>query len=173
MTGRNNYVASGTAEPEHEQHGPPPRPQFRRERRGGSRAIRTAAWKAAPLQAFPDDLAIAEGRVIEENHVHNFVAEYNQTLEPIDADDGAARLRAHAVRVQQPGARLPPSSLGLPASIDAAVDRMMFPAFGATNYVSLGGNDHRYNAFMSYPLLVSLTKTASRHTLKTGVGRRG
>ena len=27
----------------------------------------------------------------------------------------------------------------------------MFPAIGASNYVSLGGNDHRYNAFMSYP----------------------
>ena len=52
-----------------------------------------------------------------------------------------------------------PSSLGLPASIDNAVDRMMFPAIGASNYVSLGGNDHRYNAFMSYPALVSLTKT--------------
>ena len=48
----------------------------------------------------------------------------------------------------------------------------MFPAIGASNYVSLGGNDHRYNAFMSYPALVSLTKTSSRHTLKTGVDAR-
>ena len=48
----------------------------------------------------------------------------------------------------------------------------MFPAIGASNYVSLGGNDHRYNAFMSYPRCVSLTKTSSRHTLKTGVDAR-
>ena len=48
---------------------------------------------------------------------------------------------------------------------------MMFPAIGASNYVSLGGNDHRYNAFMSYPALVSLTKTSSRHTLEDGARR--
>ncbi|MGH9201126.1 MAG: TonB-dependent receptor domain-containing protein, partial [Vicinamibacterales bacterium] len=42
----------------------------------------------------------------------------------------------------------------------------------ASGYVSLGGNDHRYNAFMSYPLLVSLTKTTSRHTLKSGFDGR-
>ena len=33
-----------------------------------------------------------------------------------------------------------PSQLGLPVSIDNAVDRQMFPAFGASNYVTLGGN---------------------------------
>lgn len=49
---------------------------------------------------------------------------------------------------------------------------MMFPAFGVSSYASLGGNDHRSNAFMSYPLLVSLTKTSSRHTLKTGLDAR-
>ena len=36
--------------------------------------------RTAPLQAFPDALAIAEGRVIEENRVHNFVTEYNHTF---------------------------------------------------------------------------------------------
>ena len=56
-------------------------------------------------------------------------------------------------------------------SIDNAVDREMFPAIGASNYVSLGGNDHRYNAFMSYPALVSLTKNSSKHTVKTGARR--
>ena len=43
-----------------------------------------------------------------------------------------------------------PSSLGLPASIDANVDREMFPRFGVGGMMTLGGNDHRYNAFMSY-----------------------
>ena len=27
---------------------------------------------------------------------------------------------------------------------------MMFPRFGVSGMVTLGGNDHRYNAFMSY-----------------------
>ena len=51
-----------------------------------------------------------------------------------------------------------PSSLGLPTSIDDAVDREMFPRFGASGMVSLGGNDHRYNAFMSYTAAASLTR---------------
>ena len=66
-----------------------------------------------------------------------------------------------------------PSSLGLPASIDATVDRQMFPRFGASGFVTLGGNDHRYNAFMSYPLLGGLhARRATKHTLKTGFDGR-
>ena len=61
-----------------------------------------------------------------------------------------------------------PSSLGLPASIDANVDRLMFPRFGVSGMATLGGNDHRYNAFMSYTTAASLTKAKGGHTLKTG-----
>ena len=43
-----------------------------------------------------------------------------------------------------------------------------FRAFGPAGYVSLGGNDHRYNAFMSYPLVISLSKTRGKHNLKFG-----
>src|SRR5262245_24294220 len=38
--------------------------------------------KDAPPIFFPDELTIAEGRVIQENHVHNIVADYTQTLSP-------------------------------------------------------------------------------------------
>ena len=34
--------------------------------------------------------------------------------------------------------------------------------------VTLGGNDHRYNAFMSYTAAASLTKVRGAHTLKVG-----
>jgi hypothetical protein len=61
-----------------------------------------------------------------------------------------------------------PSSLGLPASIDANVDRLMFPRFGVSGMMNLGGNDHRYNAFMSYTAAANLTKVSGSHTWKVG-----
>jgi len=171
VTGRNNYVASGTARLNTNNT------DLRLDRNFGANARAFARYshrlvESVPLQSFPDELAIAEGRVIEENHVHNFVAEYNQTIGRstlLTARLGFART---LFVFNNQGLGFKPSSLGLPATIDAAVDREMFPAFGVTNYASLGGNDHRYNAFMSYPLLVSLTKTGSRHTLKTGADIR-
>ena len=65
-----------------------------------------------------------------------------------------------------------PSSLGLPASIDTAVDRPMFPRFGVAATLTLGGNDHRYNAFMSYTQRRSLTNMRGAHTLKAGFDGR-
>jgi hypothetical protein len=171
VTGRNNYVSTGTANLTTDNIDVRVDRNLRADARGFVRYSYRLV-ESIPLQAFPDDLTIAEGRVIEENHVHNVVMEYNQTFNRstlLTARLGFART---LFVFNNQGLGFKPSSLGLPASIDAAVDRMMFPAFGATNYTSLGGNDHRYNAFMSYPLLVSLTKTSSRHTLKAGLDAR-
>jgi hypothetical protein len=171
ITGRNNYVATGTANLNTDNVDVRVDRNIRTNGRGFMRYSHRLV-ESIPLQAFPDDLTIAEGRVIEENHVHNFVAEYNQTFNRstlLTARLGFART---LFVFNNQGLGFTPSSLGLPATIDTAVDRMMFPRFGATNYASLGGNDHRHNAFMSYPLLVSLTKTSSRHTLKTGLDAR-
>jgi hypothetical protein len=171
ITGRNNYYKVGSANLNTNNT------DLRLDRNFGASGRGFVRYshryvESVPLQAFPDDLTIAEGRVIEENRVHNFVTEYNQTIGRstlLTARLGFART---LFVFNNQGLGFQPSSLALPATIDAAVDRQMFPAFGASNYVSLGGNDHRYNAFMSYPLLVSLTKTTSRHTLKTGIDAR-
>jgi hypothetical protein len=171
ITGRNNYYATGTADLNTNNTDVRLDRTFGTSGRGFARYSHRFV-ESVPLRAFPDDLTIAEGRVIEENRVHNFVAEYNQPLSRstlLTARIGFART---LFVFDNQGLGFRPSSLGLPASIDTAADRMMFPAFGASNYVSLGGNDHRYNAFMSYPLLVSLTKTTPRHTLKTGFDGR-
>ena len=171
VTGRNNYVATGTADLNTNNTDARVDRNFGTNGRGFVRYSHRYV-EDVPLQSFPGELAIAEGRVIEENRAHNFVTEYNHTLGGstlLTARLGFART---LFVYNNQGLGFRPSSLGLPASIDAVVDRQMFPAFGATNYVSLGGNDHRYNAFMSYPFLVSLTKTTSRHTLKTGLDAR-
>ena len=171
VTGRNNYYKTGTANLDTANSDLRVDRNFANSGRGflrySHRYVRTA-----PLQNFPDELTIAEGRVIEENRTHNFVTEYNHTFGRstlLTARIGFART---LFVFDNQGLGFKPSSLGLPISIDNAVDRQMFPAIGASNYVTLGGNDHRYNAFMSYPALVSVTKTSSRHTIKGGLDAR-
>jgi hypothetical protein len=170
ITGRNNYVSSGTANLITNNTDLRVDRNFGAAGRGFLRYSHRVV-ESAPLQSFPSELAIAEGRVIEENRVHNFVTEYNHTLGKstlLTARLGFART---LFVFDNQGLGFRPSTLGLPGTIDDAVDRQMFPAVGASQYVSLGGNDHRYNAFMSYPFLLSLTRTSSRHTLKTGDAR--
>jgi hypothetical protein len=121
---------------------------------------------------FPADIAVAEGRINEEDHVHGAVADYTNTLSPtmiLNTRFGLARtLYVYANQ----GLGFVPSSLGLPAYIDTAVDRLMFPSFSVSDYSSLGGGDHRNNAFMTYTGVASLTQTRGKHTIKTGVDIR-
>ena len=77
VTGRNNYVASGTAELNTNNTDLRLDRNFGVSGRGFVRYSHRYV-ETAPLRAFPDELAIAEGRVIEENRVHNFVTEYNR-----------------------------------------------------------------------------------------------
>jgi hypothetical protein len=121
-----------------------------------------------PPVLFPQELAIAEGRITEENRARNAVADYTHTISPttiLTARLGFARtLYVYANQ----GLGFLPSSLGLPKTIDAVVDRQMFPAFGASGYVGLGGNDHRWNAFNTYSLTSSVSKIYRSHSPKIG-----
>jgi hypothetical protein len=42
----------------------------------------------------------------------------------------------------------------------------MFPAISVSGMTSLGGGDHRFNAFMSYPFIATLTRTQGKHNWK-------
>ncbi len=121
-----------------------------------------------PVVSFPKELTIAEGRIIEEDHVHGAVADYTNTLNPSTIFNARLGFARTLYKYNNQGLGFVPSSLALPGAIDTAVDRQMFPRFSTGNYVDLGGNDHRYNAFMSYTALANLTKIAGRHSLKTG-----
>jgi hypothetical protein len=121
-----------------------------------------------PLVAFPDDLQIAEGRVNQQNVVHGAVADYTNTLTPntiLSVRLGFART---LFIYDNQGLGFLPSSLGLPKDIDSVVDRQMFPGISLSGYQGLGGNDHRYSAFMSHTALANLTQVKGRHTLKYG-----
>ena len=123
---------------------------------------------SAPASFFPQEIAIAEGRVNEQNRAHNAVIDYSRTMSNttlLSARIGFART---LYIFDNQGLGFKPSSLGLPVSIDQNVDRLMFPRFGVSGMVTLGGNDHRYNAFMSYTSAASLTKLRGAHTMKAG-----
>jgi hypothetical protein len=124
--------------------------------------------ESAPPAYFPQEIRVAEGRIVQQNDSHNAVVNYTNTLNPtsiLNINTGFSR--TFFVYNNQ-GLGFLPSSLGLPASIDSAVDQQMFPAFGAAGYQSLGGGDHRRSAFMSYNLIGSLTKILGNHTVKFG-----
>ena len=125
-----------------------------------------------PPAYFPADIALGEGRVIQQNRVRGAVADYTNTLSP----STILNLRAGFARTlyvyDNQGKGFLPSSLGLPKAIDQAVDTPMFPAFSASGYRGLGGGDHRWNAFMTYSAAASLTKIMGAHTLKAGYDGR-
>ena len=123
---------------------------------------------SAPAVLFPEDIAVAEGRVNEQNRAHNFVLDYSNTLSNTTVFNAKLGFARTLFIFDNQGLGFLPSSLGLPSSIDENVDRLMFPRFGVAGMVSLGGNDHRYNAFMSYTAAAGLTKVKGAHSLKAG-----
>jgi hypothetical protein len=171
VTGRNNYFQSGTLRRDINNF------DVRLDEHISSRQKLFVRYSKrdtldTPPPLFPDEIAIAEGRVNEENHSHNFVTDYTNALSP----SSIMTLRLGFARTlfvfANQGLGFVPSSLGLPASIDRTVDRQMFPRFGATGYVNLGGNDHRYNAFNTYSLVGSFLKIRDKHSAKVGFDAR-
>jgi len=123
---------------------------------------------SAPPAFFPDNLEIAEGRVITENHMHNAVADFTQSVGPTTIFSVRAGFARTLFVYNNQGLGFRPSQLGLPASIDQAADRLMFPGISPSGYVSLGGNDHRRSGFNTGTLLTSLSQTKGAHTIKYG-----
>ncbi len=119
-------------------------------------------------QYFPDEITIAEGRIIQENRARNAVFEYSNTLSPTAIFTGRLGFARAGYLHSNQGLGFLPSSLGLPASIDSAVDRQMFPGFSVSGYRGLGGGDHRWNPFMTYSATASLAKVSGAHSFKFG-----
>ena len=166
-TRANNYAASGSTQLNLDNY------DFRIDHRISDKQTFFARYSHrytddVPLQSFPDELTIAEGRIIQENRVRNVVAEYTNTLNASTVLTARLGFSRTLFVFSNQGLGFKPSSLGLPAAIDSVVDRQMFPAFGVSGMTSLGGNDHRYNAFMSYPFVATITKTKGNHNLKFG-----
>ncbi len=122
----------------------------------------------APPQYFPDDLTIAEGRVIQGVIQPSASIDYTNALSPTSVWTTRFGISRSIFDYNNQGLGFVPSSLGLPASIDSVVDRRMFPRFGASGFVNLGGSDHRYSTFNTFTLLSNFTNVRGNHTLKFG-----
>ncbi len=166
-TGANNYAASGSTQLNLDNY------DFRIDHRFSEKQTFFARYshrytQDVPLKAFSEELTIAEGRIIQENKARNFVAEYTHTLSPSMLLTGRIGFARTLFVFSNQGLGFKPSSLGLPAAIDSVVDRQMFPAVGVSGMTNLGGGDHRFNAFMSYPFVATLTRSQGKHNWKYG-----
>lgn len=167
VTNANNYAASGSAATNLDNYDG--RVDWRISERQSFFARYSHRYtESVPLKAFPEEITIAEGRVIEENRARNIAVEHTFTISPTSILTTRLGFARTLFVFSNQGLGFKPSSLGLPATIDAAVDREMFPRIGVAGYTSLGGNDHRFNAFMSYPLIVSLNQIRGAHNMKFG-----
>ncbi len=167
VTNQNNYSQSGSAQSNITQHDYRVDQMISPSQRFFAR-YSTRLNESVPVVSFPRDLAIAEGRIIEEDHVHGAVADYTNTVNPSTIFNARLGFARTLYKYNNQGLGFVPSSLALPRDIDVAVDRQMFPRFSTGNYVDLGGGDHRYNAFMSYTALANVTKIVGKHNVKTG-----
>ena len=167
VTGTQNYFATGSAELNVDNIDGRIDHQFSNDQRMFGRYSYRKTF-SAPAVLFPEEIAVAEGRVNEQNLAHNFVLDYNRTVSNSTVFSARLGFARTLFIFDNQGLGFRPSSLGLPTSIDENVDRLMFPRFGVGGMVSLGGNDHRYNAFMSYTAAAGLTKIKGAHSLKAG-----
>jgi hypothetical protein len=167
VTGAQNYFATGTAELNVDNYDARVDHQVSNKAKGFVRYSYRKTY-SAPATFFPSDIAIAEGRVNEQNLAHNAVFDYSRTMSNTTVMSARLGFARTLFIFDNQGLGFRPSSLGLPASIDDNVDRLMFPRFGVSGMATLGGNDHRYNAFMSYTTAASLTQVRGDHTLKAG-----
>jgi hypothetical protein len=122
----------------------------------------------APAVLFPENLAIAEGRVEQGVKQPSASIDYSNSISPTTILTGRVGLSRSEFTYDNQGLGFKPSSLGLPADMDRVVDRQMFPRIGPSGYVSLGGSDHRHSSFNTYTALANMTKIAGNHFLKFG-----
>jgi hypothetical protein len=125
-----------------------------------------------PPQLFPGDTGIAEGRINLNDWGTNAVADYTNTLSATTVMNVRLGFARNKFLFENLGLGFKPSALGLPAAIDAAADREMFPAFGVGGQVGLGGGDHRQSGFNNYTLVANVSKQMGKHFVKMGFDGR-
>lgn len=167
VTNVNNYINTGVRSFDQDQIDGRVDHNFSNQRRLFSRL----SWRKntdAPPVFFPRDLAIAEGRVIQGVKQPSASIDYTETLTPTAVWTARAGVSRSIFDYNNQGLGFLPSSLGLPKAIDGVVDRQMFPRFGVSGFVNLGGNDHRYSTFNTFTLLSNLAVIRGNHNLKFG-----
>jgi hypothetical protein len=125
-----------------------------------------------PAVLWPKELTAAETTNNERNRMHNGVVDYSITPNAstvISVRGGYAR---SLYFYENLGLGFKASSLGFPAALDTAGGLAMFPRTSASGYTTLGNQDNRYNAFVTYTFAGSVSKLMGAHTLKAGYDGR-
>ncbi|MFB3826258.1 MAG: TonB-dependent receptor domain-containing protein [Bryobacteraceae bacterium] len=126
----------------------------------------------APAITFPSDIAIAEGRINNENTGNNAVIEYSNTLSAKTVLTARTGFSRTLFNYGNQGVGFVPSTLGLPKIIDTYAGPAMFPYFTVSGYKALGHRDHRHTAFNTYSANAALARLSGQHSLKVGFDGR-
>jgi hypothetical protein len=121
-----------------------------------------------PAVLWPQEIAMSEDRINQRNRMYNGVLDYTSTPNASTILNGRLAFARSLYFYENQGLDFPASSLGLPAALDTAGGLTMFPRFTIGGYATLGNQDNRYNAFMTYTAAGSLTRIQGSHTLKAG-----
>lgn len=125
-----------------------------------------------PAVLWPQELKAAETTNNERNRMHNGVIDYTATPTPTLVVSVRGALARSLYFYENLGLGFLASSLGFPSALDTAGGLAMFPRVSASGYTTLGNQDNRYNAFMTYTLAGSVTKLWGAHTFKAGYDGR-
>lgn len=125
-----------------------------------------------PAVLWPAELKAAETSQNERNRMHNGVVDYTMTPNPSTIVNLRAGYARSLYYYENMGLGFLASSLGFPSAIDTAGALAMFPRLSASGYNTLGNQDNRYNAFMTYTFAGSVTRLKGNHTLKAGYDGR-
>jgi hypothetical protein len=167
VTGANNFYASGSAQVKTDNFDVRIDRNLGPSRRLFGRYSYRRSYDAPP-QLFPGDTGVAEGRINLNDWGQNVVLDFSDQVRGqnlINVRMGFARNR---FLYDNQALGFSPTSLGLPADIEANVDRPMFPQFSVSDVASLGGGDHRSSGFNNYVLAGNVSRAAGRHFLKAG-----
>lgn len=121
-----------------------------------------------PPRFYSAEQTVAEGRIIQENYMRNFVTEYSDILSPTTIFTGRLGFSRSLYYYRNQGVGFQASSLGLPSVVDTAGGLPMFPTFSPDGFTQLGNTDDRRNAFMTYAATASLSKIHGSHSMKFG-----
>jgi len=121
-----------------------------------------------PAILWPMELKAAETVNNERNRMHNGVIDYTWTPNPSTVISIRGAFARSLYLYENLGLGFLASSLGFPTALDTAGGLSMFPRVSASGYTTLGNQDNRRNAFMTYTLAGSLTRMRGPHTLKAG-----
>lgn len=167
VTGANNFYASGSAQVKTDNFDVRIDRNLGESRRVFGRYSYRRSYDAPP-QLFPGDTGVSEGRINLNDWGTNVVLDYSDQVlgqNLINVRLGFARNR---FLYENQALGFSPTSLGLPADIEANADRPMFPQFTVSDVAQLGGGDHRQSGFNNYTLAGNLSRAAGRHFLKIG-----